>query len=232
MKRWVIVGLVVALLVHAGILLFGGLLFLRGSGEHGVKKTEVDLVTEHKPDKKPEEEKPKVEEEMENEPEQMPDARDLAQLEMPPMASEAALEPLSLGALENALNPGMGGGDFGGSFGLSSGGRIGGQGTGLAGDLDAIFSMSDLDQKPRPIFQSTPLYPVALRQKKVAGSVLVSFVVDKQGKVTGAQVERSSDPAFDKPALDAVKQWKFEPGVRAGQKVHFKMRVPIKFAPA
>jgi protein TonB len=66
----------------------------------------------------------------------------------------------------------------------------------------------------------------------MAGNVVVCFVVGKDGRVSNPRIEQSSDPAFEKPALDAVKQWKFEPGVRAGQKVQFKMRIPIKFSPA
>ena len=33
----------------------------------------------------------------------------------------------------------------------------------------------------------------------------------------------------EKPALAAIKQWKFEPGKRSGQPVRFRMRVPITF---
>jgi len=55
------------------------------------------------------------------------------------------------------------------------------------------------------------------------------FVVDTKGRVTNPKIERSSDVAFEQPALEAVKQWRFEPGTRNGEKVSFKMRVPITF---
>jgi len=42
-------------------------------------------------------------------------------------------------------------------------------------------------------------------------------------------VQSSPDPVFERPALTAVKQWKFEPGKRGGQAVRFRMRVPITF---
>jgi protein TonB len=233
MKAGRTLGLVAAILIHAAILLLGGLLFFHPK-EKSKKIEQVELLEESKKDeKKPEEEKQKVEEELKTETDQMPEVKELVQLEAPNVA-EPALEPLSLSALENLLS-GDGGasGAFGEAFRLSSGGKIGGQGgPGLAGNMDAIFSMAELDQKPRVIFQSAPVYPYALRQKKMAGNVVVCFVVGKDGKVSNIRVENSSDPAFEKPALDAVKQWKFEPGVRGGQKVHFKMRIPIKFSPA
>src|SRR5262249_44382328 len=49
------------------------------------------------------------------------------------------------------------------------------------------------------------------------GTVRVVFVVDREGHVVNPQVESSTDPAFEKPALDAVKQWRFEAGTRRGR---------------
>jgi protein TonB len=55
-------------------------------------------------------------------------------------------------------------------------------------------------------------------------------VVDAQGRVQSPRVEKSSDSAFEKPALEAVRQWKFEPAMRNGQKVPTKLRIPIRFS--
>ncbi|MCS7049918.1 MAG: energy transducer TonB, partial [Verrucomicrobiae bacterium] len=97
-------------------------------------------------------------------------------------------------------------------------------------DLDRIFSLGDLDQKPRVIFQIPPVYPPELRSRGVQGTVYVTFVVDRTGRVVNPSIEKSTDPRFERPALDAVKQWRFEPGMRNGQEVQFKMRVPITFS--
>jgi protein TonB len=71
-----------------------------------------------------------------------------------------------------------------------------------------------------------------MRGKSLEGVVTVIFVVDSSGKVAGPRVEKSSHAEFDRPALDAVKQWKFEPAVKGGQRVACKMRVPIRFPPS
>ena len=42
-------------------------------------------------------------------------------------------------------------------------------------------------------------------------------------------MQKSSHPAFEQPALQAVRRWRFEPGKRGGKPVSFKMRVPITF---
>ncbi len=69
-----------------------------------------------------------------------------------------------------------------------------------------------------------------MRRKRVDGLVVVLFVVDSAGRVVNPSVEESTDPAFEKAALDAVRQWRFEPAVRNGSKVHCRMRVPIRFS--
>jgi|1048.fasta_scaffold15035_3 protein TonB len=162
---------------------------------------------------------PPVEEEEKKEEEPPPEP------EPPKLAEEAP--PLDLSMLELALNPGMGGG-VGGDFAVqlpvsaASGSGEGG------GGVDELFSMQDLDQKPRAIYQVSPQMSPQL--KKIApGTVYVVFVVDQRGRVENPVVQSASDPSFEAPALAAVKQWKFEPGKRNGEPVRFRMRVPITF---
>jgi protein TonB len=146
----------------------------------------------------------------------------------PPPKLQTEAPPLDLSQIELALNPGVGEGLFG-DFSVDLGGSLGEQ---VAGeDLNRIFSLAELDQKPRVVFQRMPRYPMELRRQGRAGTVYVIFQVDTEGRVQRPRVQKSTDPAFEKPALEAVRQWKFEPGTRNGQKVPFKMRVPITFNP-
>ena len=226
-------GIFCALLLHAGFILFGGLLFLHEDEDKGTLQ-EVELIAEDEaqPEKKPEEAPVEKSEELETEVEEVPDAAEIIRnLELSAPALEPALEAASLSAIEQALSGAGGGGDFADALSFASGGRIGGMGKPGALDetLEAVFSLAEIDQKPRAIFQTSPLYPSEMRGKKIEGVVTVIFVVDAIGKVTGPRVEKSTHPAFEKPALDAVKQWKFEPAVKGGQRVSCKMRVPIRF---
>lgn len=142
----------------------------------------------------------------------------------PQMLDEAP--PLSLSQLELALNPGMGDGLMA-DFTIDLGAAM----TGGDGDdaLSKTFSLADLDQRPRVIFQRAPVYPAELQRQQRKGTVYVVFMVDQEGRVNGPKVERTSDPAFDKAALEAVRQWRFEPGTRGGERVQFKMGIPITF---
>ena len=82
---------------------------------------------------------------------------------------------------------------------------------------------------PRVVSQVYPQYPYALRASGLRGEVLVDFTVDKSGRVTNAFVVRTLNPAFDEPALEAVRQWKFEPGRSNGVPVPVHMQVPVVF---
>jgi len=210
------------------VVIVGGILFPVSNFEKK-KKVEVEQELDISNLKKPDTEEPKEEVEQEKEPPPPAPIMENVNIAAPAMDDSPALAPMSLSDLESALAPGGGGGMFGGGGGFQSG-RIGGKGGGgLGADMDQAFSMADLDQKPRAVYQPAPVYPAALRSRKIDGVVTVIFIVDANGKVANAKVEKSSDPAFDKPALDAVRKWKFEPAMKEGRKVSAKMRAPIRF---
>jgi protein TonB len=242
--RSVALGLTAAVLLHLAVLGFGGILFPRPEAEpRAARVEEVDLLETDgpPPDEKPDPETPPAEKSDEESEESMtaaveppPSLEDLAVVqEQAAAAAVPELEALTLGALASTLGPGSGESDFGGGRGLVSGGRIGGTGTEAAADgagPDEIFSLPGLDQRPRALFQAAPLYPFDMRQKNVEGIVYVLFVVDQEGRVVNPTVEKSTHRAFEKPAIDAVRQWKFEPAVRNGRPVKAHLRVPIRFA--
>ena len=210
------------------VVVVGGMLFPVSTFEKK-KKVEAEQELDISNLKKPDTEPPKEDVEQEKEPPPPAPIMENVNIAAPAMDDAPALSPMSLSDLESALAPGGGGGMFGGGGGFQSG-RIGGKGGGgLGADMDQAFSMADLDQKPRAVYQPAPVYPAALRSRKIDGVVTVIFVVDANGRVANAKVEKSSDPAFDKPALDAVRKWKFEPAMKEGRKVSAKMRAPIRF---
>lgn len=94
---------------------------------------------------------------------------------------------------------------------------------------DELVNALDLDAHPRTRLQVAPAYPHALRQAGVTGVVEVEFVVDRRGYVHEVRVVRASSPEFVETTLQAVAHWRFEPGLRHGVPVNFRMRVPVKF---
>jgi periplasmic protein TonB len=158
-------------------------------------------------------------------PEQEPEQEDEPPPESaPPQLTESA-PPLDLSQLELALGTSTGTGD--GWFVADFTSRLD-TSVSSSEQVEELFSLADLDQEPRVLHTVNPVITPQAR-KKLPGSVHVVFIVGPDGRVEDPVVQHASDPAFERPALAAVKQWKFEPGKRKGQPVRFRMRVPITF---
>lgn len=73
-------------------------------------------------------------------------------------------------------------------------------------------------------------YPVKAQENGIQGTVIISFVVGKDGNVTEPKVTRSLDPQTDAEALrviSAMPKWK--PGKQNGKPLRVKYNVPIQF---
>ena len=91
-----------------------------------------------------------------------------------------------------------------------------------------VFAQSKTEA-PVPVRTVAPDYPDELRREGISGLVMVKCQIDEQGNVAGAEVEKSSNAAFEKPAMEAVKKWKFKPAKQDGAPVAIKVSIPIKF---
>lgn len=100
--------------------------------------------------------------------------------------------------------------------------------TGVETALDT-FDVSELERRPEVVAQVAPVYPAELRKAKVEGTVTVVFLLTEDGRVEEARVQDSSRTEFEKPALDAVRRWRFKPGMKDGNAVKTHMRLPIRF---
>lgn len=64
----------------------------------------------------------------------------------------------------------------------------------------------------------------------IDGAVTLEGVVEIDGSVTGVRVVRSAEPALDTAAAEALKQWRFRPGLKDGQAVRVLIEVVMTFA--
>lgn len=85
------------------------------------------------------------------------------------------------------------------------------------------------NSSPVITFKVAPEYPADLKQHGKDGEVALNYVVDDKGDVQNARVQSSSDRGFEKVALDAVRRWKFTPGVTNGQLAAAAQNVTIRF---
>jgi TonB family protein len=86
-------------------------------------------------------------------------------------------------------------------------------------------------EMPKPIVTKAPVYPEEARKKGISGEVQVQILVTKDGLVKDATVisNKTGSKDLEKAALDAVNQWKFEPGKLDGKPVEVNVIIPIKF---
>ena len=84
----------------------------------------------------------------------------------------------------------------------------------------------------RPLYEVNPppLYPRLARRMGKQGVVLLEVVVSAWGTVTDVKVASGSgSELLDAAALDAVRGWRFSPGLRNGRSVAMRVRVPVRF---
>lgn len=73
-------------------------------------------------------------------------------------------------------------------------------------------------------------YPAELREKKIEGKVITSFIVRSTGKITDLEIIRSPDSLFSKETLrvlSAMPDW--IPGKQNGKEVDVKFVLPVRF---
>jgi protein TonB len=61
------------------------------------------------------------------------------------------------------------------------------------------------------------------------GTVAVSAVVGPDGKVGETKIVSSPHPELNQLAIDAVKQWQFDPATQAGKPIPFTIAVNVNF---
>ena len=86
------------------------------------------------------------------------------------------------------------------------------------------------DDARREFLANTVVYPENARKNGAEGTVYVTFIVEKDGKVSGVQVLRGIGYGCDEAAMHAVASmpaWK--PGMQRGEPVRVQFTMPIKF---
>ena len=83
---------------------------------------------------------------------------------------------------------------------------------------------------PKKIKDVKPVYPPIAREAGVAGVVIIEVRIGTDGRIEEGHVLKSI-PLLDEAALDAVKQWQFEPTLMNGAPVPLMMTVTINFYP-
>ena len=81
---------------------------------------------------------------------------------------------------------------------------------------------------PIKVFDVRPVYPDDAQAAGIQGTIILGVVIGKDGAVIEAMVLRSI-PELDRAAIDAVRQWRFQPTLVNGEPVEVEMSVTVQF---
>jgi TonB family protein len=92
-----------------------------------------------------------------------------------------------------------------------------------------IYRVGGGVSQPAVIFKLDPEYSEEARKSKLSGSVMLSVIVDTEGRARDIRVVKGLGMGLDEEAIVAVYQWRFKPGMRGGQPVNVRARIQVNF---
>jgi protein TonB len=130
--------------------------------------------------------------------------------------------------------PSRGTGDRGGvgsgsgqGVGEGSGGGLGaGTGGGTGG---GVYQPGAGIDPPTLVKEVRPIYTDEARRQRIQGDVVLEIVVRSDGSVGSVRVRRSLGGGLDQRAIEAVRQWRFNPARRHGTPVDVAVEVAVEF---
>ncbi len=140
-------------------------------------------------------------------------------------------DPLSkvpIGPPSNGTGSGAGiGSGHGGGVGSGEGGGVGpGMGGGFGG---GVFRVGGGVSAPKVLFAPDPDYSEEARKAKYQGTCILWLIVGPDGHPRNVKVARTLGMGLDQKAIDAVRNWKFEPAMKDGKPVAVQINVEVNF---
>ena len=123
----------------------------------------------------------------------------------------------------------------GAGIGSGSGGGVGsGDGPGFGpghggGTGGGVFRVGGGVSAPKKIFDPEPEYSEEARKAKFQGTCVLYVVVGPDGRTRDIRVQRTLGLGLDEKAIEAVKQWRFEPAMKDGKPVAVAVSVEVEF---
>ena len=110
-------------------------------------------------------------------------------------------------------------------------------------DTNVVFEFPEVDKPPMyngkapaqafgEFVTQNIKYPPEAENKGIAGHVIVSFIIEKNGTVSNIKVLNGVDPLLDAEALrvtEKLSKTKWTPGIKDGKKVRVVLNHPISF---
>jgi len=137
--------------------------------------------------------------------------------------------------MSNIPGPPSNGTGSGGGIGSGSGGGVGsgegpGVGPGHGGGIGGgVFRVGGGVSAPKALYAPDPEYSEEARKAKYQGTCVLWLIVGPDGHPRDIKIARSLGLGLDEKAIEAVKQWKFEPAMKDGKPVAVQINVEVDF---
>ena len=92
-----------------------------------------------------------------------------------------------------------------------------------------IFAVGNGVIAPKLVFRIDPEFPEEARKRRIQGDVELEIIVAPDGTLSRAEVTKTSDPVFNQKALEAIREWRFEPATKDGEPVAVRLTVEMSF---
>jgi periplasmic protein TonB len=150
----------------------------------------------------------------------------LQQPNLPNLGDPLSHMPASIPSNGTGSGAGIGSGS-GGGVGSGKGPGFGpGEGGGAGGGL---YHVGGGVSAPKAIYQPEPEYSEEARKAKFQGTCVLWLIVDPDGKPRDIKVQRTLGLGLDEKAIEAVKNWRFEPARLNGKAVPVPVSVEVEF---
>jgi protein TonB len=166
------------------------------------------------------------------------------------MAPKAIPKQIAMIKEEELPPPSAGGGVVGGVVGGVAGGTVGGV---IGGIINSVPNAAPPPPPPPPVVKEAPkpvvpqrikvggnvqnaklvrkvipVYPALAKQARITGTVRLNAIISKDGHIQDLQVA-SGHPLLIPSALEAVKQWVYEPTLLNGEPVEVMTQIDVNF---
>ncbi len=94
---------------------------------------------------------------------------------------------------------------------------------------DQVYEPGGDVKPPKLVHYVEPEFSPSSKEAYVEGTVKISTVVTAEGRATECRVSSGLSTEEDRTALEALKQWTFEPGTKADKPVNVHITVEIDF---
>jgi len=87
----------------------------------------------------------------------------------------------------------------------------------VGGVIGGVIKLEKGTKRPKLIRRVNPIYPEQLIKEGIQGIVILEVTTNKEGFPIVLKVKKSDSSLLNQPALDAVKQWRYEPYIKDGE---------------